>query len=47
MIKLSSASCSLCAYYSRKLKVNTDGILAEVDAIAAENKEIIEGRLWE
>jgi glutamate formiminotransferase/formiminotetrahydrofolate cyclodeaminase len=33
--------------FSHKLKEDTDRILAEVDAIAAEVKEIIEGRLWE
>ncbi|NQU06639.1 MAG: glutamate formimidoyltransferase [Calditrichaeota bacterium] len=33
--------------FSRKLKKDTDRILAEVDAIAAEIREIIEGRLWE
>jgi len=33
--------------FSHKLKEDTDRILAEVDAIAAEIKEVIEGRLWE
>ena len=33
--------------FSRKLKEDTDKILGEVDAVAAEIKEIIEGRLWD
>ncbi|MCF7811256.1 cyclodeaminase/cyclohydrolase family protein, partial [bacterium] len=32
--------------FSGKLKEDTDRILAEVDTIAAEIKDIIEGRLW-
>ena len=33
--------------FSRKLKGETDTLLAEVDAVAAEIKQIIETRLWE
>lgn len=32
--------------FSRQLKEDTDRILSEVDAVAAEIREIIEGRLW-